>query len=128
MRAVGKLNGLITNQETFAQHPDLVRRMVQATLRGISETIANPDEANQISLEKQIRFPNSLGLLYSAFTFFCGFKVNSGEYKIMGLAPYGGDEFLIALLACGAGAYALSLAHPLLAQATPATSSAISPT
>ena len=38
---------------------------------------------------KEIHFPHSLGLLYSAFTYYCGFKVNSGEYKLMGLAPYG---------------------------------------
>lgn len=44
---------------------------------------------SEIELIKEIRYPHSLGLLYSAFTFFCGFKVNSGEYKLMGLAPYG---------------------------------------
>ena len=44
---------------------------------------------NQIELQRQLNFPNSLGLLYSAFTYFCGFRVNSGEYKLMGLAPYG---------------------------------------
>jgi len=44
---------------------------------------------NKISLKKELRFPDSLGLLYSAFTYFTGFKVNSGEYKLMGLAPYG---------------------------------------
>jgi len=44
---------------------------------------------NTISIERQLTFPNSLGLLYSAFTYFCGFRVNSGEYKLMGLAPYG---------------------------------------
>ncbi len=44
---------------------------------------------NQIELIKEIRFPNSVGLLYSAFTHFTGFKINSGEYKLMGLAPYG---------------------------------------
>jgi len=44
---------------------------------------------NQISILKEIHFPHSLGLLYSAFTYFAGFKVNSGEYKLMGLAPYG---------------------------------------
>jgi carbamoyltransferase len=46
-------------------------------------------EGNNIKLLKSLEFPHSLGLLYSAFTFFCGFKVNSGEYKLMGLAPYG---------------------------------------
>lgn len=47
----------------------------------------------QIELLKEIRYPHSLGLLYSAMTFFCGFKVNSGEYKLMGLAPYGRPVF-----------------------------------
>ena len=46
-------------------------------------------EGNQMKLLKALQFPHSLGLLYSAFTYFCGFKVNSGEYKLMGLAPYG---------------------------------------
>ena len=46
-------------------------------------------EGNRITLSHELRFPHSLGLLYSAFTYFCGFKVNSGEYKLMGLAPYG---------------------------------------
>lgn len=44
---------------------------------------------NRIELKQELRFPHSLGMLYSAFTYFCGFKVNSGEYKLMGLAPYG---------------------------------------
>lgn len=44
---------------------------------------------HRITLTHEMRFPHSLGLLYSAFTYFCGFKVNSGEYKLMGLAPYG---------------------------------------
>ena len=44
---------------------------------------------NRITLTAELRFPHSLGLLYSAFTYFCGFRVNSGEYKLMGLAPYG---------------------------------------
>ena len=44
---------------------------------------------NQMELVKSLQFPHSLGLLYSAFTYFCGFRVNSGEYKLMGLAPYG---------------------------------------
>jgi carbamoyltransferase len=46
-------------------------------------------EGNHLRLLKQLQFPHSLGLLYSAFTYYCGFKVNSGEYKLMGLAPYG---------------------------------------
>jgi carbamoyltransferase len=49
---------------------------------------------NQLDLELELRFPHSLGLLYSAFTYFCGFRVNSGEYKLMGLAPYGQPRFV----------------------------------
>ncbi len=48
---------------------------------------------SQIEMEKEIHFPHSLGLLYSAFTFYTGFKVNSGEYKLMGLAPYGNPKY-----------------------------------
>ena len=48
---------------------------------------------NRICLTHELRFPHSLGLLYSAFTYFTGFKVNSGEYKLMGLAPYGRPEY-----------------------------------
>jgi carbamoyltransferase len=48
---------------------------------------------NKIDLMREIRFPHSLGLLYSAFTYYCGFKVNSGEYKLMGLAPYGEPRY-----------------------------------
>ncbi|MBX3291403.1 MAG: carbamoyltransferase [Acidobacteria bacterium] len=48
---------------------------------------------NHIELRREIRFPHSLGLLYSAFTYYTGFKVNSGEYKLMGLAPYGEPKY-----------------------------------
>ena len=48
---------------------------------------------NRIELYKEIKFPHSLGLLYSAFTYYTGFKVNSGEYKVMGLAPYGEPKY-----------------------------------
>ncbi len=51
-----------------------------------------------ISIIKELLFPDSLGLLYSAFTYFCGFKVNFGEYKLMGLAPYGNPRFLKAIV------------------------------
>ena len=50
-------------------------------------------EKNQIKILKEIHFPHSLGLLYSAFTYYLGFKVNSGEYKVMGLAPYGSPKY-----------------------------------
>jgi len=62
------------------------------TLDGVGEWATasyGVGEGNRIKLNDELHFPHSLGLLYSAFTYFCGFKVNSGEYKLMGLAPYG---------------------------------------
>jgi len=53
---------------------------------------------NEIDIKAEIRFPHSLGLLYSAFTYYTGFKVNSGEYKVMGLAPYGQPVYVDAIL------------------------------
>ena len=53
---------------------------------------------NRIELSHELRFPHSLGLLYSAFTYFCGFRVNSGEYKLMGLAPFGRPRFRDVIL------------------------------
>lgn len=62
------------------------------TMDGVGEwatsTIGH-GKGNKITITDEIRFPHSLGLLYSAFTYYCGFEVNSGEYKLMGLAPYG---------------------------------------
>ena len=55
-------------------------------------------EGNQLSAEWEIDFPHSLGLLYSAFTYYTGFKVNSGEYKLMGLAPYGEPKYVDLIL------------------------------
>ena len=55
-------------------------------------------EGNRIRILKEIHFPHSLGLLYSAFTYFTGFKVNSGEYKLMGLAPYGEPTYVDVIL------------------------------
>ncbi len=54
--------------------------------------------ASRIELSEEMRFPNSLGLLYSAFTYYCGFKINSGEYKLMGLAPYGTPRYASEIL------------------------------
>ena len=51
-------------------------------------------KGNKIQLEMEMTFPNSLGLLYSAFTYYTGFKINSGEYKLMGLAPYGEPKYV----------------------------------
>jgi carbamoyltransferase len=62
------------------------------TLDGVGEWATaslGVGRGNHLSLEAELHFPHSLGMLYSAFTYFCGFKVNSGEYKLMGLAPYG---------------------------------------
>jgi carbamoyltransferase len=62
------------------------------TLDGVGEwstTTMGIGRGNRIELTTQLQFPHSLGLLYSAVTYYCGFKVNSGEYKLMGLAPYG---------------------------------------
>src|SRR5207247_7754737 len=62
------------------------------TLDGVGEwttTAWGIGRGNKIELQQHLQFPHSLGLLYSAFTYYCGFKVNSGEYKLMGLAPYG---------------------------------------
>ncbi len=66
------------------------------TLDGVGEWATasfGSGRGNRISLTHELHFPHSLGLLYSAFTYFCGFKVNSGEYKLMGLAPYGEPRY-----------------------------------
>ena len=66
------------------------------TLDGVGEWATGSygvGRGNRIDLTHELRFPHSLGLLYSAFTYFTGFKVNSGEYKLMGLAPYGEPRF-----------------------------------
>lgn len=67
------------------------------TMDGVGEwttTSVFTGRGNQLSVEKEIRFPHSLGLLYSAFTYYTGFKVNSAEYKVMGLAPYGEPRYV----------------------------------
>jgi carbamoyltransferase len=71
------------------------------TLDGVGEwatTTMGVGSGNQLSLDQEIHFPHSLGLLYSAFTYYTGFKVNSGEYKVMGLAPYGEPKFAQAIM------------------------------
>ena len=67
------------------------------TVDGVGEwatTTYGVGKDHVINLHEEIRFPHSLGLLYSAFTYYCGFKVNSGEYKLMGLAPYGDPKYI----------------------------------
>src|SRR5256714_1591330 len=70
------------------------------TLDGVGEwttTACGVGRGNKIELNQHLHFPHSLGLLYSAFTYYCGFKVNSGEYKLMGLAPYGKPVYAEAI-------------------------------
>ena len=67
------------------------------TIDGVGEwatTSFGVGTGNQIQIQSELHFPHSLGLLYSAFTYFCGFRVNSGEYKLMGLAPYGEPRYV----------------------------------
>ena len=69
---------------------------VVVTMDGVGEwatTSVCVGQGNALQTHKEIRFPHSLGLLYSAFTYYTGFKVNSGEYKVMGLAPYGEPKY-----------------------------------
>jgi len=71
------------------------------TFDGVGEwatTSFGTGRGNRIELTHEIRFPHSLGLLYSAFTYYTGFKVNSGEYKLMGLAPYGEPKYVDLIL------------------------------
>lgn len=75
-----------------AFYPSPYEKAAILTIDGVGEWATASicsGEGNKISILKELRFPHSLGLLYSAFTYFLGFKVNSGEYKLMGLAPYG---------------------------------------
>jgi carbamoyltransferase len=77
--------------------PSPFREAAIVTLDGVGEwaTAAyGVGRGNDIELLKELRYPDSLGLLYSAFTYFTGFKVNSGEYKVMGLAPYGRPKYV----------------------------------
>src|SRR5205823_2003479 len=70
------------------------------TLDGVGEWATSTvgiGRGNKIELLNELRFPHSLGLLYSAFTYFTGFRVNSGEYKLMGLAPYGQPKYVDAI-------------------------------
>ncbi len=79
-----------------AFYPSPFEEAAILTIDGVGEwstTTYGVGKGNEIKLIKQIRFPNSVGLLYSAFTSYTGFKINSGEYKLMGLAPYGQPKY-----------------------------------
>ena len=81
--------------------PSPFEEAVILTADGVGEwatTTVAIGKGNELEIKKEIHFPHSLGLLYSAFTYFTGFKVNSGEYKLMGLAPYGEPKFVDKIL------------------------------
>ncbi len=79
-----------------AFYPSPFEEAVVLTLDGVGEwatTTVAKGKGKDLEIIKEIHFPHSIGLLYSAFTYYTGFKVNSGEYKVMGLAPYGEPKF-----------------------------------
>jgi carbamoyltransferase len=80
-----------------AFYPSPYQEAAILTIDGVGEWTTNSlgvGKGNKFSLIQEIKFPHSIGLLYSAFTYFTGFKVNSGEYKVMGLAPYGEPRYV----------------------------------
>ncbi|MGQ0675769.1 MAG: carbamoyltransferase family protein [Rhodospirillales bacterium] len=99
------------NKLLFAEHhqshaasaffPSPYAEAVILTMDGVGEwatTSVGHGRGSGLEMRREIHFPHSLGLLYSAFTYYTGFKVNSGEYKVMGLAPYGEPRFMQAIL------------------------------
>ncbi len=77
--------------------PSPFKNAAVLTLDGVGEwttTSLSIGKENKLNIIKELNFPHSLGLLYSAFTYYTGFKVNSGEYKVMGLAPYGEPKYI----------------------------------
>jgi len=102
-----KLNNQIYFPEHHESHmasafyPSPFNSAVILTLDGVGEWSTSTiglGQGNKIEILKELRFPHSLGLLYSAFTYFTGFRVNSGEYKLMGLAPYGDPKYVDLIL------------------------------
>lgn len=100
------LKGKYTKRFVFTEHheshaasaffPSPFEEAAILTLDGVGEWATasyGTGRGNRIALSHELHFPHSLGLLYSAFTYFCGFRVNSGEYKLMGLAPYGEPKY-----------------------------------
>jgi carbamoyltransferase len=84
-----------------AFYPSPFEEAVVLTLDGVGEwatASVSIGRGKELEMVREIRFPHSLGLLYSAFTYYTGFKVNSGEYKVMGLAPYGEPKFAKLIL------------------------------
>ena len=84
-----------------AFYPSPFDRAAFLTMDGVGEwaTLSyGVAQGNKLEIKKEIHFPHSLGLLYAAFTYYLGFKVNSGEYKVMGLAPYGKPKYVNTIL------------------------------
>src|SRR5678816_1466370 len=84
-----------------AFYPSPFERAAVLTMDGVGEwttTSLALGEGTSLKVIREIHFPHSLGLLYSAFTYYTGFKVNSGEYKVMGLAPYGSPRYADLIL------------------------------
>ncbi len=84
-----------------AFYPSPFERAAVLTMDGVGEwatTSAATGDGNRLEIFQEIHFPHSLGLLYSALTYYTGFKVNSGEYKVMGLAPYGEPKYAQLIL------------------------------
>jgi len=84
-----------------AFYPSPFKDAIVLTMDGVGEwatTSVAFGSDNQLTMQRELRFPHSLGLLYSAFTYYTGFKVNSGEYKLMGLAPYGEPKYADVIL------------------------------
>jgi len=108
LKAVGGgWNGSLLFSEHHLSHaasaffPSPFEEAAVLTMDGVGEwatTSAAIGRGNRLEVHKEIHFPHSLGLLYSAFTYYTGFKVNSGEYKVMGLAPYGEPRFKDTIL------------------------------
>src|SRR6516165_4735851 len=84
-----------------AFYPSPFQRAAVLTMDGVGEwatTSAGVGNGHELKIQKEINFPHSLGLFYAAFTYYTGFKVNSGEYKVMGLAPYGAPKYVDLIL------------------------------
>ncbi len=105
------LQGQFTKKFVFTEHheshaasaffPSPFEEAAILTFDGVGEWATaswGTGQGHQLRLSHELHFPHSLGLLYSAFTYFCGFRVNSGEYKLMGLAPYGEPRFVDEIL------------------------------
>ncbi|SPE38283.1 conserved hypothetical protein [Candidatus Sulfopaludibacter sp. SbA6] len=106
LKAIGDCGGGLDARLLFAEHhqshaasayfPSPFEEAVVLTMDGVGEwttTSVAIGKGSDLKVIREIHFPHSLGLLYSAFTYYTGFKVNSGEYKVMGLAPYGQPQF-----------------------------------